>query len=439
VIYDKRDMQLSAAAEGYIIGDPTNGMVTATTSMRDLEPGAYQGVMTAYDVLNSNKVADLSLNDITLSDWCEDCPSAGGGGSVSLSLSLTNPVTVASSGTGNVVTGLTANGSVVTEHRGTVEGGGGSSDIAGVYPVGVTNYLGTSYVYLVSSGGIVIQPSIGGTNVIQHGGYTSYFYSVPVDKNLIIVDSWTAAGGGLLGGAGSHSEIYIPVVGGEMLEFILGEGGFPCPSTNASGISTVRGGWPGGGIGVQRMNFNQINGSGAGYSAIKRGTNYIYVGGGGSGGMTGYSGGAGGGVSGGNGAGTTGAGAGGTQTAGGIAQTSSVPLSITNTAGGFLVGGDAGATTNLLGGAAGGGGAGWYGGSGGLVLNVNNSRGAGGGGSSWANTNFVIYFSTTRGVGSTPPKQELPWYGSDTRGIGWGACVTTNGGNAGMVIREATM
>jgi hypothetical protein len=318
----------------------------------------------------------------------------------------------------------------------------GGSPISGVYPVGVTNYLGTSYVYLVSSGGIVIQPSIGGTNVIQFGGPTSYFYSVPVDKNLIIVDSWTAAGGGYSGGAGSHSEIYIPVTGGELLEIICGEAGLAVPATNATGLSTARGGWPGGGLGINRYNYitgPNVAGSGGGYSAIKRGTNYIYIGGAGAGGAFG-GGGSGGGVSGGNGtAASGGAGVGGTQTDGGAAPTSSVPLGVTNTAGSYLTGGDAGATTNKLTGAAGGGGAGFQGGSGGLAVNAATSRGSGGGGSSWANTNLVLYFSTTRGIGQTPPKQELTYYGSDFKGLGWGVNVSTNGGNAGMVIREATM
>jgi hypothetical protein len=416
---------------------PTNGHVIGLTS---LEAGTYTARLMAGYSTNDSLAFPIAWETIVITN-----PPSAGGASVSVSVTTTANVTVVSSGTGNVVTGITANGSVVTEHRGTVEGGGDSYPIAGVYPVGVTNYLGTSYVYLVSSGGIVIQPSIGGTNVIQFGGPTSYFYSVPVDKNLLIVDSWTAAGGGYQGGAGSHAEIYIPVTGGELLEFICGQAGSAVPATNASGLSTAAGGWPNGGLGINRNNYSGAginSGSGAGYSAIKRGTNWIYVGGGGSGGGYGVSGGTGGGISGGSGLALgigSGAGLGGTQTDGGAAATSSVPLAITNTAGYAFAGGNAGATTNLITGSAGGGGAGWFGGSGGLSGNSVASRGSGGGGSSWANTNLSIYFSTTRGIGQTPPKQELPWYGSDSRGIGWGVNVSTNGGNSGMVIREATM
>jgi len=429
---DTRDLEVIIRTFPGMLVNGTNGLVSAQADLSTVDVGSYEAEVWTY--LNGQRGHRVAWNTIVVTSGVSDA-------TVSLTVNnittggVVQAVEEGASNAWNASTGtLTINTNPVASGV-----GGSLAATVFVYPLVTTNYGGTNYVGLVSAGGIITFPSIGGTNIIQFGGPTSHFYTVPVDKNLLIVHSWTGAGGGSAAGAGGHATLYIPVVAGEVLEFVVSEAGLNVPATNAAGVSTVRGGWPGGGLGVNRNNLSA--GSGAGYSAIKRGTNYLFVGGGGGGSASGAAGGAGGGVSGADGIQSTGglAGYGGTQSAGGVAPTSSVPLVVTNTGGSLMVGGWAGSTTNLnITGSAGGGGAGWYGGSGGLTPNVSNARGGGGGGSTWWDTNAVLFASATRGVGSSAPGQELPFYGSDTKGIGWGTCVGTNSGCGAFVILEAT-
>jgi hypothetical protein len=86
-------------------------------------PAPYTLRVQVYPAANPDAYYPIYWASLTITS----APSASGGGSVSVSVTTTANLTVASSGTGNVVTGLTANGSVVTEHRGTVAGGSGSA------------------------------------------------------------------------------------------------------------------------------------------------------------------------------------------------------------------------------------------------------------------------------------------------------------------------
>jgi hypothetical protein len=468
VIYDKRDMQLSAAAEGYIIGDPTNGMVTASLSMQDLEPGAYQGVMTAYDVLNSNKVADLSLNDITLSDWCEDCPSAGGA-SVSVSVTTTANVTVASSGTGNVVTGLTANGSVVTEHRGTVAGvSGGGLTIYGAASntFGVATSLQFSSRFSLSgttNGGVLVDYTTPilpdwstGTNVVSYGSIGTQLVTFAAGVSNASLEMWSGAScSSASGGSGSYGKLYLR---GDlesiqlMLYIPQGGEGTQLAPPHTGFVYQTSSAFPGGGRGVGYVagaSFSSVPSGSGGYAAAfiidGSGTNLAMIVPGGAGSATLSTtslGGDGGnelsgedasGVSGGlGGYGATSSSNGYYFTLGNLLATGRPPDR--------FAGGDASLTnlpTSHL--AAGGGSPGWFSGSGGFIISAN-GRSGGGSAVGWINrTNAYVLAGDIFGGESGVP------VGIDSRGYvaGWAYPLatpatyplTSRAGQGGAVVK----
>jgi hypothetical protein len=165
------------------------------------------------------------------------------------------------------------------------------------------------------------------------------------------------------------------------------------------------------------------------------------AGGGGGGGTTTSSGGGGGGINGQNGFGVN-AGGGGTQDAGGAEGSTAVALSITNTAGSFYLGGNAGLQTNLMAYGVGGGGGGLFGGGGAVGVTQGNS--GGGGGSGHINTSEGVIGTTvqaqTPSAGTStaqpPPATDDPLYGSPTSATwGRGGANGSAGSNGGIIIR----
>jgi len=392
----------------------------------------------------SSVINITNRNEITLGSVTVGVEIAEGAITVDSSVVLTNIITIENNS--YIQTTITSTGGTVgVQSDGTnynlevIGGGGGSiSNVFGVYPVIVTNFADNFYIGLVSFDGIIIAPSFTNQAVVQFGGPTNYVFSVPLTVTQLVAHLWGGGGATTFSKAGGYTEVIFPVTGGEALTITVGEGGLVVPQTNATGASTARGGWPDGGIGIQRNNYSPSIASGAGSSRILRGTNVIAVAGG-AGGFAASStaSGAGGGSSGGDGVGTISgiAGGGGTQTAGGTSGSTAVLMFVTNSAGSFLQGGNGGATTNLITGAAGGGGGGYFGGGGGLSVNVTASRGGGGAGSGYWNPALANYGTTIRGGNSEPALQESPYYGTDIGGYGWGTAQVPRGAHGGVVLR----
>lgn len=332
-------------------------------------------------------------------------------------------------------------------------GGGMATNIVGVYPVVVSNYLGTTYIGMITlSGGVIVTPDATSTTIVQYISAVPQAYSVPLTVTQITAYAWGAAGAGYgaAGGAGGFTVANIPVVGGEVLDLYIGQGGQRGPtSAVASVTSTSPASFFGGGSGLGRLIV--VPTGGGGLTGIKRGTNWLIIAGGGggaSGGNTVPVGGAGGGSSGGQGTASTSestnlyAGRGGTLTAGGSnlvlgAVSAGVPWAVTNTPGDHVLGGNGGITTNwhtsTAAGAAGGGG-GWFGGTGGAVHAPGGGVYAGGGGGSgYYNPSYTIGGQTLRGYTaasvSFPPAQDLPFY---VAGVGVGS--TSANGGPGLIV-----
>jgi hypothetical protein len=422
----------------------TNGQyLINVTPTRD---GTAQIKVDAYDSDN-NLVAMVGQFALTVTQSV-----AGAGGSIqpvptNITISAINidNTTIVTGVVGIAVTEGSPLGVVTNDGVATITvpaGGGGSvSNVYGVYPVIVTNFADNFYIGLVSFDGIIIAPSFTNQAVVQFGGPTNYTFSVPVTVTQLVAHLWGAGThGSTVSAAGGYTEVIFPTTGGEALTITVGEGGLQVPSTNAAGVSTARGGWPDGGVGVNRLNNATTISSGGGSSRILRGTNIIAIAGAGGGpANVSPATGIGGGISGAGGAANGGiSGGGGTQTEGGSTGSTAIPLFLTNTPGAFLQGGSGGTTTNVnFSGAAGGGGGGWYGGGGGLANNSSASRAAGGGGSGYWNPALSSFGWTARGSGNNPPLQESPYYGTDIGGFGWGTGQSggTRGAHGGIVLR----
>ncbi len=280
-------------------------------------------------------------------------------------------------------------------------------------------------------------------------------FDVPAGVTEITVKAWGAGGGG--GGCDRGT----PVVGGDG-----GGGGFITGTISVTPLETLTiDVGTGGSGGTGGSNQGGDGGGGGGYSALRRGSNYLFVAGagGGGGGSDDNSSGAGdAGGAGGAGGGTIGAdgidsgngdaapgGAGGTQLAGGAGgdgpdDDGSDGSSLTGgdgggdggagTAGGSPGGGDGG-DNNGAGddmGGGGGGGAGWYGGGGGANYNDADPDGAagGGGGSSWATTSATSV-SNIAGSGTTAASSTDSNYADSAGAGGTGGQNNNDAGNAG--------
>jgi hypothetical protein len=316
----------------------------------------------------------------------------------------------------------------------------------GQFPVSVSNIANTFYFGQLGGGGTFI-PATGSNEWFNFVGSVTQTFTVPSGVTQLYAYAWGAGGGGgngTSGGAGGYSFGYFSVTTGEVLSVVIGEGGFISSATASTAIFTNTGNpFPNGGWGAGRSTGR--GGAGGGSTALLRGTNFLVVAGGGGGGTfisVSGPGGGGGGTS-----GQTGfigllAGAGGTQDAGGAAGSTALGLAITNTAGSFYLGGNAGITTNANSQHAGGGGGGFYGGGGG-VATVANTAGGGGGGSGHINTSegvigITVQAQTPAGTSTAqpPPATDDPLYGSPNASTwGRGGAVATAGSNGGMIIR----
>jgi len=419
------------------------GIAMRVTAILILLAGTAYGQEVVYNVSNIINSASVSISVTAPVQIAE------GAITVDSSVNLTNIITIDNNFF--YQTTITSTGeTILVESDGTnynlevLSGGGGGSisNVFGVYPVIVTNFADNFYIGLVSFDGIIIAPTFTNQAVVQFGGPTNYTFSVPLTVTQMVAHLWGAAGfGSTSTGAGGYTEVIFPVTGGEALTVTVGEGSLQVPSTNAAGVSTARGGWPDGGVGVNRNNYTAVAGSGGGSSRLLRGTNIIAVAGAGGGAANVQLSNAGGGSSGGEASSSfLIVASGGTQTTGGLTQATTIALVVTNTAGSFGLGGDGGATTNLQTGAGGGGGGGWFGGGGGLSAAGAASRSSGGGGSGYWNPALCIYGTTVRGSGGTPALQESPYYGTDTGGFGWGVALATGtrAAHGGIVLRWET-
>ena len=258
-----------------------------------------------------------------------------------------------------------------------------------------------SYVYPI------IMPSavaLSAPTVFTYTG-ANQTYIVPNNVGTLLVVLWGAGGGCTIntttrGGAGACLQGYLPVIKGESLTIIVGQGGMNSQTSTASPYGG--GGAPGGGV-------SGWSSSGGGRSAIRRGaTDLVTVGAGGGGRQGSIYGGAGGITTGGAGTGTATAG---TQTSGGGGANA-----------GSLNAGGAGGQDNSAGG-----GSGFYGGGGGGQDNN------GGGGSSLF-SNLVSYTGYVSSDGATAPNNTSPYYVSGVANGGASTSLSASIGGNGLVV-----
>ena len=396
--------------------------VTASNTVdASISSGAFSGSVFNIQTLVTQTSAVQSVVKSTSNDYNETT------GQLTIN---TNPAT---GGTGNVsINGVTTN----------------AFSFVGQFPVSVSNIGGTFYFGRVGGGGTFI-PAGDSNQVFNFEGSVTQTFTVPSGVTQLYAYAWGAGGGGganTSGGAGGYSFGYFSVTNGEVLSVVIGEGGFISSTTTATSVSTnTANPFPNGGWGASKHTSRA--GAGGGSTHIARGTNLLVVaGGGGGGGPTQQAGGAGGGISGQDGflRESIAAGGGATQTAGGTTGSTAIPLSITNTAGSFMMGGNGGLTTNLLSIAAGGGGGGYFGGSGGLSALASDRGGGGGGGSGHINASQGVQGTTVQAqtpaastaAAQPPPATDDPLYGSPTAHTwGRGGGQNTAGSNGGMIIR----
>ena len=253
-------------------------------------------------------------------------------------------------------------------------------------------------------------------------------YVVPLGCSTLTIKLWGAGGGGSAGAGGGAAYVTatIPVVGGETLTLVVGQGGVGYNSfATAAGAPATYGG--GGAGGAANAYATYIPGSsGGGRSAVLRSAEELLTAGGGGAGGT-YSGNP---VIGGPGGGLASAS---TPYCAGANGSASTGLS--GGAGGNTCYGSAGgagsAGTGGAGGAhagayygGGGGGGGYYGGGGGGAI------GAGAGGLSFA---IGAATSVTKTKGSTSTVANAG-DGDYSAGIGAGGAANTSGGNGRIVI-----
>jgi hypothetical protein len=337
-------------------------------------------------------------------------------------------------------------------------GGGGTGNIEingvttnaftfiGQFPVAISNIANTFYFGQLGGGGTFI-PAAGTNQVLNFVGSVTQTFTVPSGVTQLYVYAWGAGGGGGTGGsggAGGYSFGYFSVTNGEVLSAVVGEGGFVSSATASTAIFTnTLNPFPNGGWGAGR--HTSRGGAGGGSTAILRGTNFLVVAGGGGGAGAQRAAGGGGGTIGQTGFETTGglAGGGGTQDAGGAGGSTAIALSVTNTAGVFYLGGNAGVVTSQVAMAAGGGGGGLWGG-GGSIATSGTTSGSGGGGSGYINISEGVIGTTVQAqtpaiqiaTAQPPPATDDPLYGSPTAATwGRGGASGSAGSNGGMIIR----
>lgn len=358
-------------------------------------------------------------------------PSATGGGSVSVSVTTTANVTVASSGSGNVVTGITANGSVVTEHRGTVAGGGGDAPVINgqrptnwnfnaSYPFTVTtttNADGGTITYGLSgsAGTVVIPAGNTSTSFVYFVDTNAQYYTASPTATQLLFFGVTPAAGFSAGGIGMR---YIACTGSQVFACYIPQGGL------AVSNGTALGGWGYVKGGSATSTNATLAVSGAGSLAVLTGTNIVmHIGapGGSSsssgrangGGLLGYS------------LGLTTSGGGGTQTNHGAAATATAGA----TDGSSTNGGNGTATGGAYPG--GGGGGGFYSG-GGACGGVSLLVVSGGAGSTYVGDGYT---SRAASDSASPPSTDHPLYKTPYGvGIGTGFTLTnSNRGNPGFL------
>jgi len=426
----------------------SEGIIRASASFTGFEPGSYQGKIIRY--LNETNVDGIVANDfITIYEGCDQC-STGGGGSSSVSVTVTSISSGVDSdfeissdgalrpvGTDRDVEPRSDNtsdlGGETNQYRkihgrellvdntslppiprptsSTAQilqwsGTGGGSNIfwGNVYGPTPAQGFGTNRVFF--------------TNVLTRGTPgPSYTWTVPAGVSNVVWYLWGAGGtsGQYQGGGGGFVYALMPVVPGAQYDIWIGQGGalYSSSVTNSS-------------YGC-RSKISAFSGHAGGATAVFEAgtTNLILIAGGGGGGGYQTHGGAGGGLGGGDGA------RGGASNliygAGSISATNILnppyraEIGNTNAYGSYLFGGQASIGTNTAPtGYLGPGGAGYYGGNGASVTgNTHQTMDAGGGGgSAWASSNHVTYASTVRAAQYyITPAQELPTYVAG-RGMG---------------------
>jgi hypothetical protein len=424
---DPRDGQIFEWWQGYI-QNPSTGHVVATAELSRVDSGSYDASLWA--VRAGVRQHRLAWNQVTVTGGVATS------GGVSVSVTTTANVSVVEEGVGNVVTGATANGSVVTVQRGTVAGGGGGSmeingyetsawSFVAAYPIIVSNVGNTIYWGFTSlEGGIVVTPDATNVVVVNYISATTQVYTVPLGVTQLYAYCWGAAGGA--GSAGGYAEAVVPVLGGESLILEIGQGAHAVTGGTAAVVTTATT-YPQAGLGVARKGLAGLVYSGGGRTAMRRGTNYIVVAGGGGGQASSGAGGNGGGISGADGtawggetdgSGRGAYGLGGDQSEGGrgwAEYNGFLNQLFTNTSGGHLRGGHGGVSNNAFAGYAGGGGDGWKGGGGGYASTSSGAYAGGGAGSGYVNLSQARFGTTVSAVGGYPPAMDHPHYQP-----GWG-------------------
>ena len=291
---------------------------------------------------------------------------------------------------------------------------------------------------------IIVRTVIAGATIRQ-----DEVHKVPKGVSRVAIKLWGGGGGGSIaenirshGGAGGLTVGTIPVVPGDVIRMRIGEGGYMYDrfyTSTSNGL--VPGGYPGGGINSEKLNY--YSGGGGGYSAVWLNDDLMMVAGGGGGaGATawrcpGLHGGAGGGEIGQRGFHCPGrntakqAGGGGSQVAGGIGGTRMADGG-DGEAGSKFQGGNGGklrATEHEFGFevAAGGGGGGYYGGGSGSF------HAGGGGGSSFVEKSVVQDYEMLQAPAATnAPRSTSDPDLNGVRYVGHGAYAGAGGDGVGI-------
>lgn len=422
-------MFVNDQASGYPVTSFTGLIVNATEGrvtfpFQRINAGTYTATAQVTRVDNGEHIWPAAADVITFTNP----PSASGGGSVNVSVTTTANVLVASSGTGNVVTGITANGSTVTEHRGTVAGGGGDAPVINgerptnltfnaSYPFTVstvTNADGMTITYgLSGNSGTIIVPAAGtSTSELYYVSTNAQFYTAGATATQLLFFGIGAAAGTSPGGFGWR---FVACTGSQVFACYIPQGGLTV--TNG----TAQGGWGYGRGGSATSTNGQTASSGGGALAVLTGTNLIFGIGGAGGNANAATRSPGGGLVGGY-VSASSAGGPGTQTNAGAAATA--------TAGATAGSGYDGGNGTAAGGAnpGSGGGAGFYPGGGacGSASTLNNS---GGGGASLV---FDGYTDRSPVDTASPPGTSSPQYRSPY-GVGLSSATNSARANSGFL------
>jgi hypothetical protein len=466
---DRVSLQVQDTRDGKLVVSNTCVTIDAYTYRGEgslsASPAPYTLRVQVYPAANPDAYYPIYWASLTITS----APSASGGGSVSVSVTTTANLTVASSGTGNVVTGLTANGSVVTEHRGTVAGGsGGGPTIYGAASntFGVATSLQFSSRFSLSgttNGGVLVDYTTPilpdwsiGTNVVSYGTIGTQLVTFAAGVSNASLEMWSGAScSSASGGSGSYGKLYLrgDLESIQLMLYIPqgGEGTLLAPPYTGFVYQTSSA-FPGGGRGagyVAGASFFSVPSGSGGYAAAfiidGSGTNLVMIvpAGAGSASLSTVSLGGDGGneLSGEDASLLTGAfgGYGATSSSNGYYFTFGNLMATGSPPAQFIGGGAS--LTNLPAShlAAGGGSPGWFSGSGGFITGVN-GRSGGGSGVGWINrTNAYVLAGDIFGGENGVP------VGIDSRGYvaGWAYPLatpatyplTSRAGQGGAVVK----